>query len=63
MEHLVDAEMDAVDAEIKAPEESVTRFEESYVQQLYKKKYPPRGHMYLQGITNSFIFRQQINHN
>ena len=61
MEHLVNAGMDVEDAAIKAPEESVARFEESFGQQLYKKKYPPKGHVYFRGVTNSFISQQQIN--
>ena len=61
MEHLVNAGMDVEDAAMKAPEESVARFEKNFSQQLYKKKYPPKGHVYLRGVTNSFILSQQIN--
>ena len=61
IDHLVDAGMNVEDAAIKAPEESVARFQENFGQQLYKKKYPPKGHVYFQGVTNSFIGRQQIN--
>ena len=62
MEHLVNGGMNVEDAAIKAPEESIARFEKNFGQQLYKKKYPPKGHVYLRGVTNSFIWRQQINH-
>ena len=61
MEHLVDAGMNVEDAAIKAPEESVAKFQKDFGQQLYKKKYPPRGHVYFRGVTNSFICSQQIN--
>ena len=60
-EHLVDAGMNVEDAAIKAPEESVTRFEKKFGQQLYKKKYPPKGHVYFRGATNSLIYSLQIN--
>jgi len=52
MEHLVNAGMNVEDAAMKAPEESVARFEKNFGQQLYKKKYPPKGHLYFRGITN-----------
>ena len=58
MEHLVNAGMNIEDAAIKAREESVARFQKSFGQQLYKKKYPPKGHVYVQGGTNSFICKQ-----
>ena len=61
MEHLVNAGMDVEDAAIKAPEESIARFEKKYGQQLYKKKYPPKGHVYFRGVTNSFNYSLQIN--
>ena len=61
MEHLVNTGISVEDAAIKAPHESVARFHENFGQQLYKKKYPPKGHVYLRGATNSFICRQQIN--
>ena len=61
MEHLIDAGMNVEDAAIKAPEESVARFEKNFSQQLYKKKYPPKGHVYFRGATKSFTCRQQIN--
>ena len=61
MEDLVNAGMDVEDAAMKAPEESVAKFEKNFSQQLYKKKYPPKGHVYLRGATNSFILSQQIN--
>ena len=60
MEQLVNAGMNVEEAAMKAPEESVARFEKSFGQQLYKKKYPPKGHVYFRGITNSFIFSLQI---
>ena len=47
MEHLVNTGMSVEDAAIKAPHESVARFHENFGQQLYKKKYPPKGHVYL----------------
>jgi hypothetical protein len=58
MEHLVNAGMNIDDAAIKAPDESVARFHKNLGQQLYKKKYPPKGHVYFRSITNSFICRQ-----
>jgi Tfp pilus assembly protein PilF len=61
IKHLVNAGMNVEDAADKAPEESVTRFQKNFGQQLYKKKYPPKGHVYFRGATNSFIYRQQIN--
>ena len=61
IEHLVNTGMNVEDAAIKAPEESVTRFQKNFGQQLYKKKYPPKGHVYFRGVTNSFICSQQIN--
>ena len=60
-EHLVNAGMDFEDATIKAPEESVIRFEKNFGRQLYKKKYPPKEHVYFRGVKNSFICRQEIN--
>ena len=51
MEHLVNDGMNVEDAAIRAPEESVARFEKNFGQQLYKKKYPPKGHMYFRGVT------------
>ena len=38
MEHLVNSGMNVDDAAMKAPEESVARFEKDFGQQLYKKK-------------------------
>jgi hypothetical protein len=61
MRHLVNAGMNVEDAAIKAPEESVARIQKNFVQQLYKKKYPPKDHVYFRGVTKSFICRQQIN--
>ena len=61
IEHLVNAGMNVEDATMKAPEESVARFQKNFGQQLYKKKYPPKDHVYFRGVTNSFIFSQQIN--
>jgi hypothetical protein len=55
IKHLVDAGMNVEDAAIKAPEESVARFQKNFGQQLYEKKYPPKGHVYFRGATNSFI--------
>ena len=55
VEHLVNAGMNVEDAAMKAPEESVARFEKNFGQQLYKKNYPPKGHVYFRGVTNSFI--------
>ena len=55
MEHLVNAGMNVEDAAMKAPEESVAKFEKNFGRQLYKKKYPPNGHVYFRGWTNSFI--------
>ena len=61
IEHLVHAGMSVEDAAIKAPEESVARFQKNFGQQLYKKKYPPKGHIYFRGVTNLFIGKKQIN--
>jgi hypothetical protein len=61
MGHLVNAGMNVEDAAIKAPEESIDRFQKKFGQQLYKKKYPPKGHVYFRGVTNSFIHRLLIN--
>ena len=52
---LVNAGMDIEDAAIKALEESVSRFQKNFGQQLYKKKYPPKEHVYFRGVANSFI--------
>ena len=60
-EHLVNAGMNVEDAAMKAPGESVARFEKNFGQQLYKKKYPPKGHVYFRGVTHSFIHSLQIN--
>ena len=49
IEHLVNTGMDVEDAAIKAPKESVARFEKNFGQQLYKKKYPPKDHIYFRG--------------
>ena len=61
IEELVDAGMNVEDAAIKAPEESIARFEKKFGQQLYKKKYPPKGRVYFRGVTNSLIYGLQIN--
>ena len=61
IEHLVNTGMNVEDAAIKAPEEAVARFEKNFGQQLYKKKYPPKDHLYFRGATDSFICRQWIN--
>ena len=61
MDHLVNAGMNFEDAAMKAPEESVARFHKNFGQQLYKKKYPPKEHVYFRGITNSFIFSLESN--
>jgi hypothetical protein len=61
IKHLVNAGMNIEDAAMKAPEESVARFEKNFGQQLYEKKYPPKGHVYFRGVTNSFICILQIN--
>ncbi|KIK00535.1 hypothetical protein K443DRAFT_664874 [Laccaria amethystina LaAM-08-1] len=52
MEHLVNAGMSIEDAAIKAPGESVARFQKNFGQQLYKKKYPPREHVYFRDMQN-----------
>ena len=61
MEHLVKAGMNVEDAATKAPDESVARFKKNFGQQLYEEKYPPKGHLYLRGVTNSFICTLHIN--
>ena len=58
IKHLVNNGMDVEDAAIKAPEESVARFQKNVGQQLYNTKYPPKDHIYFRGVTNSFMFRQ-----
>ena len=60
IKQLVNAGMNIEDAAIKAPEESVARIQRNVGQQLYEKKYPPKGHVYLRGVTNSFIYSLQI---
>ena len=61
IEHLVNGGMNIKDAAMKAPEKAVARFEKNFGQQLYKKKYPPKGHVYFRGATNSFISSLQVN--
>ena len=61
IEHLVNTGSNVEDATIKAPEESVARFQKNFGQQLYKKKYPPKGHVYFRGATNPFTYHLQIN--
>ncbi|EDQ99363.1 uncharacterized protein LACBIDRAFT_335106 [Laccaria bicolor S238N-H82] len=46
IKQLVNTGMDVEDAANKAPEESVAMFEKRFGQQLYKKKYPPKDHVY-----------------
>ena len=60
IKHLVNTGMNVEDAAIKAPEESVARFQKNFGQQLYQTKYPPKDHIYFRGVTNSYIFRQCI---
>ena len=60
IKHLVDAGMNVEDAVMKAPEESVANLENNFIQQLYKKKYPPKGHVYVWAVTNPFIYSLQI---
>ena len=55
IKHLVNNGMSVEDAAIKAPEESVVRFQQNFGQQLYKTKYPPKDHIYFRGLTNLFI--------
>ena len=55
IKHLVNAGMNVEDAAMKAPEESVARFEKNFGQKLYKKKYPPKGHVYFRGDTYSLF--------
>ena len=61
MEHLVNAGMNVEDAAIKAPEESVARFQKNFGQKLYQKKYPPKDHVFFRGVIDSFLCRQCIN--
>ena len=61
IKRLVNAGMNVEDAAIKAPEESVARFQKKFGQQLYKTKYPPKDHIYFRGVTNSFTFKRWIN--
>jgi hypothetical protein len=61
IECLVNSGMSLEEAAIKAPEESAIKFQNSFGNQLYKKKYPPTGHLYLRGNKKlSIILRQQI---
>ena len=52
VEYLVNAGMSVEDATIRAPAESIARFQKNFGQELYKKKYPPKGHVYFRGVTN-----------
>ena len=61
MDYLINTGMNAEDAAMKAPAESVAKFERNFGHQIYKKKYPPKGHVYLRGATKSFVCRQQVN--
>ena len=58
IKHLVNTGMNVEDAAIKAPQESVARFQKNFGQQLDKTKYPPKDHVYFRGVTNSFLWRQ-----
>jgi hypothetical protein len=60
MDHLVDAGMNIEDAAIKAPEESIARFQKKFGWQLYKKKYPPKEHLYFRGVTSSYLCEEEI---
>jgi hypothetical protein len=61
IECLVNGGMSIEEAAIKAPEESVIKFQNSFGNQLYERKYPPKGHLYLRGNKKlSIILRQQI---
>ena len=60
MEHLVNAGMNLEDAAIKAPEESVAKFQKQFAQELYKKKYRAKDHMYFQGVTNSLFVDNKL---
>ena len=61
IKNLVKDGMNVEDAAMKAPEESIARFEKNFGQQLNKKKYPPKAYVYLRGVTNSFTCILQIN--
>ena len=61
IEHLVNAGMSVEDASMKAPEESIAIFQKNFGQQLYKRKYPPKGHVYFRGGISTFIGKQQAN--
>ncbi|EDR10089.1 small GTP-binding protein domain [Laccaria bicolor S238N-H82] len=52
IKHLVDTGMDVEDAANKAPEELVARFEEKFGKQLFKRKYPPKDHVYFRDMQN-----------
>ena len=43
-----------MDAVAQAPARAVTNFENQHLPDLYKRKYPPGGHVYLRG--NIFVF-------
>ncbi|EDQ98291.1 uncharacterized protein LACBIDRAFT_304448 [Laccaria bicolor S238N-H82] len=52
IKHLVDTGMDVEDAINTAPEVSVARFEEKFGQELFKRKYPPKDHVYFRDMQN-----------
>ena len=45
------------EAKRQAPVRAVDNFEKVYLPRLYKSKYPPRGHVYLRGMTHSHVTR------
>ncbi|KIJ99481.1 hypothetical protein K443DRAFT_624139, partial [Laccaria amethystina LaAM-08-1] len=53
IECLVNSGMSLEEAAIKAPEESAIKFQNSFGNQLYKKKYPPTGHLYLRDMQTT----------
>jgi hypothetical protein len=46
---LEDEGVSEVDARAQAPARAVNDFEKMYLDDLYRKGYPPRGHVYLRG--------------
>ena len=45
-----------MDARAQAPARAVDDFEKMYLQDLYKREYPPSGHVYLRGNCFVWVF-------
>ena len=46
------------EAVAEAPARAITNFENQHLRDLYERKYPPGGHVYLRG--NKFVFPVRI---